>query len=301
MEKLKYAISDFGLMTAAESQTTTLTRTNVGGGTVLYAAPECVSNFRKATPLSDIYSFGAILHDIFVATDRIPYSELTGPAPIGSIIEKATKTNTLRRYQSVADVRADLYEALNAGDLKFSSDEEKEIVELLQENNELSDDQWDRIFMFLEDNEDDRMALGPVFRYLNNDHINQITDTAPELLSALGKLFCFYVQNGVFDFDYCDVLASKVERFFLCGGTDLKAMAIIALLTMGTSHNRWVVEHKFLRLAGADLPEEVAQRIKIEIDIQGLNFERLVSHVERSIDTSRNHLHPVLQGILMGA
>lgn len=61
----RYAISDFGLMSPASGQTSTLTASNMGGGTPLYRAPECAINFRRATVQSDVYSVGAILHDIF--------------------------------------------------------------------------------------------------------------------------------------------------------------------------------------------------------------------------------------------
>ena len=69
---VRYAISDFGLMSPAFGQTSTLTQSNMGGGTPLYRAPECAINFKRATNLSDIYSIGAILHDIFAGSRRIP-------------------------------------------------------------------------------------------------------------------------------------------------------------------------------------------------------------------------------------
>ncbi|MFT7595991.1 MAG: serine/threonine protein kinase [Paracoccaceae bacterium] len=50
-----FRISDFGLMTPAAGQTTTLTATNAGGGTPLYCAPKCTTNLRRATHLADIY------------------------------------------------------------------------------------------------------------------------------------------------------------------------------------------------------------------------------------------------------
>jgi serine/threonine protein kinase len=77
---VRYAISDFGLMSPASGQTSTLTASNMGGGTPLYRAPECAINFKRATTLSDIYSVGAILHDIFGGgANRIPHIELWSP------------------------------------------------------------------------------------------------------------------------------------------------------------------------------------------------------------------------------
>lgn len=56
----RYAISDFGLMSPETGQTSTLTASNMQGGTPLYRAPECVLNFKRATIQSDIYSVGAM-------------------------------------------------------------------------------------------------------------------------------------------------------------------------------------------------------------------------------------------------
>lgn len=61
----RYALSDFGLIKVTSSDATTLTATGVQGGTERYAAPELISNFKRATARSDIFSFGVILFDIF--------------------------------------------------------------------------------------------------------------------------------------------------------------------------------------------------------------------------------------------
>ena len=77
--EMSYRVSDFGLTTPGVGLTSTLTGSNMGGGTVLYRAPECANNFRRATAQADIYSFGAILHDIFHGGTRIPHSKLSMP------------------------------------------------------------------------------------------------------------------------------------------------------------------------------------------------------------------------------
>ncbi|MCF6252981.1 MAG: protein kinase [Methylococcaceae bacterium] len=145
-----YAISDFGLLSISETDSSTLTGTNAQGGTQNYAAPELMKNFKAATHLADIYSFGAILHDIFGTGSRIPYTELSVPGEIGEIVKKCTKTNAVRRYSSISSLRDDLYKVLDNRDIEFSSDEEESLVNILDSNNALSDDQWDEVFVFLE-------------------------------------------------------------------------------------------------------------------------------------------------------
>ncbi len=294
----RYAISDFGFVTAAESDTTILTQTNMAGGTPYYSPPECATDFKRATPQSDIYSFGAILHDIFSRAKRVPHTELDADGPIGDIISKCTKKLPLRRYKTVGELRADLYGVINSANLTFESFEGKAISELLQENRKLNEDEWDRVFIFLEDNDDDNSVIANIFGLITLEHIRQLGHNSPDLLQSLGISFCEYVQNGTFNFNYCDVLGSKVDEFFIFGQVELKAFAVIALLCMGTSHNRWFVEQNFARLASAELGDNVASRVKIEVEMQVLDFEMLIAHVEESISYERKQLHPMLLEIL---
>ena len=89
---INYVISDFGLISGINGESSNLTGSNAQGGTENYAAPELIRNMKRATFSADIYSFGAILHDIFgQGINRIPYTELSLAGPIGQIIEKCTK------------------------------------------------------------------------------------------------------------------------------------------------------------------------------------------------------------------
>lgn len=289
----RYAVSDFGLMNATESQSTTLTATNVAGGTEMYAAPELLSDFKRATPSADIYSFGAILHDIFGGgAKRIPYTELNVPGAIGTVIQKCTKKYAKRRYQSIARLRDDLYEVLNSAEVEFSSSEEEEIIGLLTKSSSLTDDSWDRVFMLLDQNAEDGVSNRNVFRAITPDHVAQLKEDSPELFVALGRDFCVYVQNGAFDFDYCDVLADKLQVFYDLGDVGLKAIVAVALLLMGVNHNRWFVEHRFMRAVGPDAADALAHRFLTEVEVQEINLEHFVAHVERSIGVSRSRLHP---------
>ena len=111
--EIVYKISDFGLTTPGAGMTSTLTASNMAGGTVLYRPPECAVNFRRATAQADIYSFGAILHDIFGTTTRMPHSELTVAGDLGPVVEKCTKIQARRRYRSAEALREDLYDVLS--------------------------------------------------------------------------------------------------------------------------------------------------------------------------------------------
>jgi serine/threonine protein kinase len=291
---IRYAISDFGLMSPATGQTSTLTASNMGGGTPLYRAPECAINFKRATIQSDIYSVGALLHDIFAGgAARIPHTELTVPGALGPIVQKCTKTYVRRRYPNVVVLREKLYEVLREK-ISFSSREEEEIVKLLQSKDELSEQEWDRVFQQIDENDDKGHSNHAVFSALTVAQLVHLSDEAPDLFASLGKDYAKYVQDGTFNFDYCDVIATRAKVFYERGELDLKALIALALLELGTSHNRWFVERMFLQMAGASISEELAERIATEADVQEIDFVHKINHVEHSISAKLDELHPVL-------
>lgn len=293
--KYYYAISDFGLMSATNSQSSTLTGTNANGGTENYAAPELIGSFRKATPSADIYAFGAILHDIFGnAAQRIPYTELTLPGEIGKIIEKCTKRLTYRRYASVSILRDELYQVLNTQPVSFNSSGEEAIVDMLRTGKVLGDDEWDLVFIQIERNHAKNQSIVNILKALSIEHIQYLNTSAPDLFVAMGSFFSEHIIDQSFDFEYCDVLASKAECFYNNAGLALKASIAIALLDLGTSHNRWYVERKAAAMLGAAMPSALAERIKIEITVQQVDFKGKIAHMERSIGFDKVSLHPTL-------
>ncbi|WP_295560583.1 serine/threonine-protein kinase [uncultured Sphingomonas sp.] len=291
-----YALSDFGLMAIGEEASSTLTPSGMGGGTPAYQAPECAINFKRATPRSDIYSFGAILHDIFaVNPKRLPHEELTGPGPIGPVIEKCTKRNAHRRYRDVAQLREALFEALNLFVFDFQSSEEEEAVRLLTNEARLPDAQdWDNIFDLLDRNAPNSQPAYTAFRTLRIEHIQQLSSEDPDLLSALGKMFADHCRIMTFSFEYCDILGTKAQSFFDLGEVGLKADIAVAMLVLGLSHNRWFVERKFLQMvAGAS--DQLAERILVEMSVLGIDFAYEFSRMQRSISVTKEALHPILR------
>jgi eukaryotic-like serine/threonine-protein kinase len=294
--KVRYALSDFGLMAVGEDASSAITPSGMGAGTPAYQAPECAINFKRASPRSDIYSFGALLHDIFAPNPkRLPHDELTAPGTVGTVIEKCTKRNAHRRYRDVAEVREVLFEALNSFIFEFQSGEEELIVGLLtDEEKQPGPEQWDRIFGFLDDNEENTKAAANVFRALRRDHIDQLAQEDPDLLGALGHQFADHCRNNPFDFDYCDVLAAKAQRFYDGGDVQLKAVIAVAMLMLGTSHNRWFVERKFMQMAGTTIPDELAARILVEMEVLKIDLREQFAHLALSIAADKAALHPML-------
>lgn len=298
-----YALSDFGLMAVGEEASSTLTPSGVGGGTPAYQAPECAVNFKRATARSDIYSFGAILHDIFAPNPkRLPHDQLTAPGDIGPVIEKCTKRNPHRRYRDVAELREALFDALNTYQFVYQTGEEQDAVETLSREDPLpTEDEWDRIFDFLDVTPDNGQPTLNVYQALRLDHIQQLGGSDPDLLSSLGNMFAQHCRKRSFNFDYCDVLAGKAEQFYALGDIGLKANIAVAMLILGLDHNRWLVERKFLQMAGPGTAQSIIERMIVEMSVLQLDFQYQFERMQNSITVSKTALHPALQALVPNA
>ncbi len=297
-----YSISDLGLTTPGVGQTSTLTGSNMAGGTPMYRAPECANNFRRATEQADIYSFGAILHDIFGGgVGRVPHAELTVAGALKPIVEKCTKAQPRRRYASIAALREDLFNVLDNTAIQFFSQEEEDVIQVLKENNDLNDEEWDRVFNLIDDNADKGISNRNIMRILSLNHIHSIHNSSPDMLHGLGEIYSEYAISDQFEFNYCDIISDKAQVFFDLGDLSLKAKIALAMLQLGTSHNRWRVEWQFIRMAGHDCDPALADRIRMEVVARDLPFEDWMHHIEASIDVKPDRLHPTLQTLLAGA
>ncbi|BBL73654.1 hypothetical protein MishRS11D_07520 [Methylomagnum ishizawai] len=294
----RYAISDFGLIKVTASDATTLTATGTQGGTDRYAAPELISNFKRATARSDIFSFGVILFDIFVGptVPRVPYTEVNFAGAVGSVATKCTKTLPARRYASVAELRAALYDALQHETPHFGSKKEEQIFGLLKTGEELTDHQWDSVFLLLEELDPNAQSFDLLVRAFTKDHLIALKSNAPDLLAAFSRYYIDYVNSrrGGFGFNYCDVIADKLTWLFELGDVGIRASALLALLGLAVSHNRWFVEGRFFRLAGPSLDAPTADRMVMEVQVRGLQVSKDIEHLEWSIQVNRSELSPIL-------
>lgn len=289
------SIADFRLMTGTKGDSSLLKAIGRGAGTTRYSATVFINNFKRATAGSDIYSFGAILHEFFRDTQRIPYDQIRVDGKLGEVINRCTKKNPRRRYATVEAVRAGLYDALKKEQPAFTSKREADVVALIEVGGNLSDDQSDDALYFMDTNESAGHSNDQVFRSISTDHIHEPHESAPELFACLSRDFCYFVYQGTFDFDYCDVLADKLGRIFDLGNVETKSQAGNALLEMCTIQNRWHVECRFIKLFDPNCQDGIAARFVLEAKILKIVFAKLFVHLLQSISASKNDLHPLLR------
>ena len=293
---IKFAISDFGLIAMSETSLSALTTTGMAKGADYYTAPEVTQDLRNASAQSDIYSLGCILHDMVGERPRIPCAEIRDDGPYGAIMRNATRGDPCRRFDSVRSFLDAVMSIAGSDaqiDITIASVSLREIIQ----DEAIGIIQWSQLIEHLEDSSDkDDCRL--ILLKLKFDQIKYLIQIDKTLSDRLANIYGEWVLSSSFDFSRCDVIANILGLFIENCSFEAKADCLIALLEMGTSHNRWYVERMFMRLCGHEMPEDLAKRMCIEFRARAKIVCKAVSHLERSLGASRNSLHPALVQVL---
>jgi hypothetical protein len=78
----------------------------------------------------------------------------------------------------------------------------------------------------------------------------------------------------------------------------IAARSLMAMLELGTSHNRWYVERKFCGLCATKMDDLLARRLSVEFRAGGTDVCRSIDHLKHSIGVETEILHPILQQTL---
>ncbi|MBE9668724.1 serine/threonine-protein kinase [Mucilaginibacter boryungensis] len=288
-----YAITDFGLMSISVTNISAITQTGMRMKSDYYTAPEIVKDLKKASAQSDIYSLGCILHDMVATDDRIPCNEIKDSCDFGGILLACTRQDPARRFKSVTAVR-DALLSLGQVSLKPKTYHGAQIFDLLAKDaDDLDEHEWQSIVDFIDDNADSDDSKA-VLRKLSLKQIDAIILGHPKLAAKLGIIYADWIRTESFLWDQCDGLSIRLEKFINSGKTDVKAECLMAMLYLGTSHNRFYVERKFARLINKELELDVAKRLAIELRADSEDACRAISHLKRSIDVTLSEIHPLL-------
>jgi serine/threonine protein kinase len=268
----KWKLADMGLITSDSELTDDfITSEGFYAGSLPYMAPEQHTNFHGVTYHADIYSFGAILHDIFGRGKRVPYKRLTAKGQIGVIIEKCTDGDIDRRFPDVSTLRNILLGHLSKGS---SLDTIKEdTTKWLDEFSSV--DSWDRdkldsFIIYLEQNEE---AQDAVFYDFTSSFIIESKNIDSFLWKRLCLLYLDWIYGKSFDFNYCDALIGHIYNIYeISDDPELKSRCVFTAAELGCYHNRWYVMRFAIRMC-SNASEKLANRIAIEIHVGGKRFK----------------------------
>jgi hypothetical protein len=228
--------------------------------------------------------------------DRIPCGEIKEQGEFSPILMGCTRKDPAQRFKSVRAV----LDAILSIDLTISTPPSAgsvNFIETLGKTVRPNADFWVRLADYTE-HEASSGDQPSIFKLLSTEHIQNLCTDAPDVANRIGALFASWVRNSAFNFDYCDALANRLEDFYNMTDFDTKIECLMSMLSMGTSHNRWFVERKFMHLCGPAMDGNLAKRLAIQFRIEGISICIDIDHLERSISASRNSLHPTLIGVL---
>jgi serine/threonine protein kinase len=290
-----YAVSDFGLISMKESNLSELTKSGMGKSSDYYTAPEIHADLRRASAQSDVYSLGCILHDMVGSEPRIPFREIREGGDFSAILSGCTKDSPSKRFSSAKAVLDAIltveFTATATGTVSAASEDHLAMLVAVDPPQAAA---WDSLAEYLE-NGAGAADIAAICGKLTSDRIDNACASNESAAKRIGLVFAEWVANTAFNFDLCDAIANRVQSFFAFGDLELKVECLMALLEMGTSHNRWYVERKFARLCGTDMDDALAKRLVVKFHIEGkTKLCPSIEHLERSIGFDRASLHPRL-------
>jgi hypothetical protein len=226
-------------------------------------------------------------------TDRVPCGEIREEGPYGAVLLGCTRADPRRRFKTVSAVRDILLSLEIAPVSSVLNEKTGTLAAQLDSTNPFSESAWVSLIDFV-DHKYGTPDAKAVFLRLSQTRIAEICNHFPDHARKLGLLYARWVHDASFDFESCDGIANRLQVFVQSCPLDVKADCHLALLELGTSHNRWYVERMFMGLCGAEMEENFARRMAVELKVVGSTICRSISQLERSIGAKREMFHPIL-------
>lgn len=288
-----WKLADFGLISQdKEILSETITTSKQAFGTTMYCAPEQVIEFNRITPQADIYSFGAILHDIFTDGNRVPHSELTSEGEIGQIIERCTKHKKEQRFKNIKSIRSKLLTLLSRKNSTSAIVADLEWQEKIKDVSNWNEDIFENFIFYLKRNKD---FSNIILHEITEDILLELKSKNDYLFNDISLVYLDWVYNSSYDYSYCDVVVNNI--YFIYKNTvdvEVKARCVISAAELGKSHNRWYVMRYVVRMSNSNIDDNLAFRIAIDIGLESKNIINFIRCVE-GINLSIKAYHKLIQ------
>jgi hypothetical protein len=167
-----------------------------------------------------------------------------------------------------------------------------DFVAELESDTVLKNNFWTRLAEFLE-HEANAKEQAAIFGRISGERALEASEQAPDAANRSAIGIAVWIQETAFVFDYCDVLANRLKVFIEHCNLEAKCECLMALLELGTFHNRWYVERKFYRLSGPRMDPMFAKRFAEQLRIGGKEICHKVDRLEQPISVNRNSFHPI--------
>jgi serine/threonine protein kinase len=290
-----HAIGDFGLMSLKQrTGVTVLTSTVMGKQSDMYTAPEIHQHLRNSSAASDIYSLACIIHDFVGTGSRMPLHEIVDRSPYTDILSICTKLDPKRRFQTVSSMR-DVLATVDADIITTNTENGVKITGYLNRSPvDLTEDEVEEIASYLKDDTEDVNERKSVLLQLDLAHIEIIKKYS--VIKQFATAYCDLIKESSFQWASCDALASRINKLISNEAVGVQTDGLMALLYMGTGHNRWYVERLFAGKIGPNADISLIKRLNMEFVVDDAKICRAFHHLTISINYDYSSMHPVLLG-----
>lgn len=249
---VRLCVADFGLGRFMNRDSTEITLVNMGLGTLAYMAPEQFTDAANSDHRADIYALGKMLYEVL--TGLVPYPSIDiqlVPASFRYIVQKATQTDKLKRYQSVEAFVKDLTIAVEQPDrLAKPSESIKSFLRAHGALTEIGFADAEKLARIFIENLDDTSVMLTELPQLPDEAIVALCTHRETDLVAIIKAYDVQVSGGV-SFTYCDTAADFLARVWNhCLNAEVRGLVLTRLAEMGAYNNRWHVGHVLERIVG---------------------------------------------------
>ena len=233
-----------------------------------------------------------IIHEIYNDGDRVPFQEINEPGNFLNSLE-FTRAQPDLRYASAKSV----LDALMSLDQEFTDKPEgklSKVISVFSGNAALYSTFWndvDELITTIQSPDEKTQFLNQI----SIDHIRSICEADGSLANHLGCEMALAYQDARLDFDFCDVIANRLEVFVENGETNTAISCLFSMLIMGNRHNRFFVQRKFSKLCDVTMPINLAEAACAETFRMGRRFCDEINILNNAINKKVLDLHPRLQ------
>ncbi len=206
-------VTDFGLGRQLDSESTRRTGTGYQMGTPLYWAPEQMSDAKSADERSDIFSLGRILLELFLGTLNTPVTDTSSlESGIAHVIDKCTKADPKRRYQSVTALKQDFLVVMGVNQALSPNDEIAELISALLAKTRRKD--AERLLDLLAKYRSDNDLIHEVMMKIPSEVASVLVDIDRDQTRALIATFISHASSQSWGFSYTDEIGNQCKRLF---------------------------------------------------------------------------------------